>query len=160
MKSRFSARFAYSTLAATLLASYTAFFFGFPLFLSQFVNFKIEISTQTILAINFSRFLASPVGIVTCGILILATGFALARGDKFAWGIGLLISLIFSEAQLCLLLPIMAAANSVGSLSISHPMLQILAILAIALAPPFLFLALRRAFVGTQQPPQTQTSHA
>ncbi len=156
MKSISLARFAPLALAATLLGSCAAFVFGFSAFLSQFIGFKIEMPMSTMLAINFSAFLTSPVGFITCGVLLFILVFTWASGDKSAWGIGLAVTFALGVAQFSLLLPMIAMMKSFVAPGIAHPMAQIYTTLGIALVPPLIFLALRHAF-WKQQPRRNQT---
>ena len=149
-----------TVLVATLLVNCAIFLFGFPLVLSQFANYKIEIPSPTILAISLSNLLTWHLGAISFGVLLLALVLALASGEKFAWWFGFALTIIFGAGLLTLIMPIFALTNPLIKPTVGvETLLQIPLIFAFAIAPPLIFLALRRKFWGVRIP-RSQTLRA
>lgn len=141
-------------LAVVLLASYASVIFGVPAVAALFADFKMELLAPTMLAIHFTRLVTSLYPGVAFGATIFALTFVLAKRQKWAWNVGLALTLIFSlslAASLLPLLTVMYGLNDGDAQSLTLQLLpQICGIAFVVFLPPLLFLVLRRAFLAMQ----------
>lgn len=157
MIKNFAWRGAPLVLAFLFALSYATLIFGVPAILSQFQDFKIEMPALTLWALQMTRLSTSPIAGVALGIMMLSLTFAIAIGEKWAWWIGLALTLLFGLCLFSTVLPLIAIVKSLSggddtaSPSSGVSWWLIALFLGFSCVPTLLFLAFRRAFWRASQ---------
>ena len=148
-------------LAALFVLSYAGAVFGLPAILTLFRNFQIELPSFTVTAIGLSAWLVKPLSGAIFGVVMLSLAFAIALGERWAWWLGLALTIFFGLCLLSTVPPLIALMNSVSGANAGAPFPgvlwpQIALVLLPACLPTLAFLALRRPFWRACAP-QTST---